>query len=257
MATGKTLRAGRMSRFVLCLTAICLLTCCTMLSVRRFDNDFDGLNAAASRANSAGGTLRILFVHGMGHYQPGYSQPLMQGIAARLNLSDTGSSRRITIRKESHDYGEINIANYSSSEGKKVRAYELTWSATTDALKARQFASDATYASSRVLVNRQLKAQLIDDALADPVLYIGRYRNHMQFPLMRAIVAILHDYEPQDELANQLPLLELSEVSNPLPLRHASATAVKALAEIRRQNKPRARLQRPQAPLALHLVAFS
>jgi len=68
----------------------------------------------------------------------------MQGIAARLNLSDTGSSRRITIRKESHDYGEINIANYSSSEGKKVRAYELTWSATTDALEARQFASDAT-----------------------------------------------------------------------------------------------------------------
>ena len=58
-------------------------------------------------------------------------------------------------------------------------------------------------------------------------------------------------------LANQLPLLELSEVSNPLPLRHAPATAVKALAEIRRQNKPRARLQRPQAPLALHLVAFS
>ena len=35
-------------------------------------------------------------------------------------------------------------------------------------------------------------------------------------------------------LANQLPLLELSEVSNPLPLRHAPATAVKALAEIQR-----------------------
>jgi hypothetical protein len=306
MTTAKTLGAGRMNRFLLPLIAICLLTGCTMLSVRRFENDFDGLNTAASRSNSTGGTLRILFVHGMGHHQPGYSQPVMQAVAARLNLSNTGSSRRITIRKESHDYGEINIANYSSAEGKKVRAYELTWSATTDALKARQFASDATYASSRVLVNRQLKAQLIDDALADPVLYIGRYRNHMQFPIMRAIEAILQDYEPQDELAiitqslgsymcydtllkmsrgerimgekeysadvvqdlightnyvymlaNQLPLLELSEVSNPLPLRHASATAVKALAEIRRQNKPRARLQQPQAPLALHLVAFS
>ena len=277
-----------------------------MLSVRQFDNGFEGLNAAASRSNSAGGTLRILFIHGMGHHSPGYSQPVMQGIAARLNLNNTGSSRRIIIRKESHDYGEINIANYSGSEGEKVRAYELTWSATTDALKTRQFASDATYASDRVLVNRQLKAQLIDDALADPVLYIGRYRNHMQFPIMRATEAILHDYQPQDELAiiteslgsymcydtllkmsrgesimgekdysaavvqdlightnyvymfaNQLPLLELSEVSNPLPLRHESATAVKALAEIRRQNKPRVRLQQPQAPFALHLVAFS
>ena len=277
-----------------------------MLSVRQFDNGFEGLNAAASRSNSAGGTLRILFIHGMGHHSPGYSQPVMQGIAARLNLSNTGSSHRIIIRKESHDYGEINITNYSGSEGEKVRAYELTWSATTDALKTRQFASDATYASDRVLVNRQLKAQLIDDALADPVLYIGRYRNHMQFPIMRATEAILHDYQPQDELAiiteslgsymcydtllkmsrgesimgekdysaavvqdlightnyvymfaNQLPLLELSEVSNPLPLRHESATAVKALAEIRRRNKPRVRLQQSQALLPLHLVAFS
>jgi hypothetical protein len=58
-------------------------------------------------------------------------------------------------------------------------------------------------------------------------------------------------------LANQLPLLELSEVSNPLPIRRESSTAVKALAEIRRRHKPAARLQRQQAPLALHLVAFS
>jgi hypothetical protein len=306
MATAKSLNAGRISRFLLPLIAICLLTGCTILSVRRFENDFDGLNAAASRANSAGGTLRILFVHGMGHHDPGYSQPLMQGIAARLNLSNTGTSRRININKESHDYGEVNIANYSSSEGKKVRAYELTWSATTDALKGKQFAFDDTFGSDRVLVNRQLKTKLINDALADPVLYIGHYRNHMQFPIMRAIEAILHDYESQDELAiitqslgsymsydtllkmsrgerimgekeysadvvqdlightnyvfmlaNQLPLLELSEVTNPLPLRHAADTAVKELAKIRRQNKPRARQQQQPAPFALHLVAFS
>ena len=277
-----------------------------MLSVRRFVNDFEGLNAAVSRSSSAGGTLRILFVHGMGHHAPGYSQLLMQGIASRLNLSNNESSPRIPIAKESHDYGEINIANYSGSDGKRVRVYELTWSATTDEIKTKQFATDATYASNRVLVNRELKAQLIDDALADPVLYIGRYRNHMQFPLMRAVEAVLHDYQPQDEiaiityslgsymcydtllkmsrgesimgekaysadvvrdlightnyvfmLANQLPLLELSEVSNPLPLKQASNTAVKALAEIRRQNKPRSILQRQQTPPALHLVAFS
>src|SRR2546423_3755872 len=163
MATAQSLGAGRISRFLLPLIAICLFTGCTMLSVRRFENDFDGLNAAASRANSAGGTLRILFVHGMGHHDPGYSQPLMQGIAARLNLSNTGTSRRININKESHDYGEVNIANYSSSEGKKVRAYELTWSATTDALKGKQFAFDDTFGSDRVFVNRQLKTKLIND----------------------------------------------------------------------------------------------
>ena len=58
-------------------------------------------------------------------------------------------------------------------------------------------------------------------------------------------------------LANQLPLLELSEVSNPVPLQRASNTAVKALAEIHRQNKPKFRRQQPTTPLPLHLVAFS
>ena len=151
MATAQSLGAGRISRFLLSFIAICLCTGCTILSVRKFQNDFDGLNAAASRANSAGGTLRILFVHGMGHHSTGYSQPLMQGIAARLNLNNTDASRTIPIRKESHDYGEVNIANYSISDGKKVRTYELTWSATTDAVKERQFASDNTLAADRVL----------------------------------------------------------------------------------------------------------
>jgi hypothetical protein len=306
MATPKSLGAGRISRVLVPVIAICLLTGCTLLSVRRFENGFEGLNAAASRTNSAGGTLRILFVHGMGHHDPGYSQTLMQGIAARLNLTNTGTSRRININKERHDYGEVNVVDYSNSEGKKVRAYELTWSATTDDLKRNQFTTDNTLASDRVLVNRELKARLINDALADPVLYIGHYRNHMQFPIMRAIAAILHDYQPEDELAiitqslgsymsydtllkmsrgerimgereysadvvkdlightnyvfmlaNQLPLLELSEVSNPLPLQYAADTAIKELAKIRRQNKPRTRPLQQPAPVALHLVAFS
>jgi len=46
-----------------------------------------------------------------------------------------------------------------------------------------------------------LKERLIDDAMADPVLYIGRYRNTCNSRCMRAIEAILHDYQPQDELA--------------------------------------------------------
>ena len=114
-----------MNRIILCLSAICLLSACTMLSVRRFENDFEGLDAAASRSHSSGGTLRVLFVHGMGHHEPGYSQALKQGIATRLNLSNSGSSPTIIIRKESHDYGEINIANYSSSDGQEAAGLRI------------------------------------------------------------------------------------------------------------------------------------
>jgi hypothetical protein len=182
--------------------------------------------------------------------------------------------------EESHPYGQVNIDDYANGDGKKVRVYELTWSPATDALKKKQFATDATYASDRVAVNRKLRADLVDDALADPVLYIGRYRNHMQFPIMRAVEAVLHDFQSQDEvaiithslgsymtydtllkmsrgerimgerdysaalvedvightnyvfmLANQLPLLELSEVTNPLSRKKSSAAALRPSAK--------------------------
>jgi hypothetical protein len=291
------------------LTLLCgslLFFGCTILSVRKIVNDFEGLDAALARSSSDNGTLRILFVHGMGHHNPGYSGPVMQGVAARLNLANVESLEKIPIAKESHDYGEIDITKYSGANGRQIEVYELTWSVTTDQIKERQFKTDLTYAGDRVSLNRKLKAELINDALADPVLYIGRYRNHMQFPIMRAIKAVLHDYHPQDEvavityslgsymcydtllkmsrgerimgerdysadvvrdlightnyvfmLANQLPLLELSEVTNPISLRQTSSSALKSLAEIRRRNRPKSAVQRQEALLPLHLVAFS
>ena len=58
-------------------------------------------------------------------------------------------------------------------------------------------------------------------------------------------------------LANQLPLLELSEVSNPLPLKKSSAATLQEIGQIRMQHKPRSLRQRQQTPLSLHLVAIS
>jgi hypothetical protein len=223
-----------------------------------------------------------------------------------VNLAKVETLPKIPIEKESHEYGEINITKYSGADGGKVHVYELTWSATTDPLKDRQFTTDRTYSGDRVFLNRKLKAELINERLADPVLYIGRYRNHMQFPIMRAVKAVLSDFALQDEvavityslgsymcydtllkmsrgesimgerdysagvvrdlvghtnyifmLANQLPLLELSEISNPISLKQTSSSAVKSLAEIRRQNRPKSAAQRQPAVLPLHLVAFS
>lgn len=289
------------------LFASLLLGGCTILSVRKIVNDFEGLDAALARSSSDGGTLRILFIHGMGHHNAHYSEPVMQGVAARLNLAKVETLPKIAIETQGHPYGEINITKYSGADGRKVHVYELTWSVTTDRIKTKQFETDLSYAADRVSLNRKLKASLVNDSLADPVLYIGRYRNHMQFPIMRAVKAVLNDFAPEDEvavityslgsymcydtllkmsrgesimgerdysagvvrdlvgqtnyvfmLANQLPLLELSEVSNPISLRQTSTSdTVKSLAEIRRQNRPKSAAQRQPAVLPLHLVAFS
>ena len=56
-------------------------------------------------------------------------------------------------------------------------------------------------------------------------------------------------------LANQLPLLQLSEVSNPLSEKRVPIASLSEIGQIRMQNKPRSRPQ--TTPVALHLVAFS
>ena len=56
-------------------------------------------------------------------------------------------------------------------------------------------------------------------------------------------------------LANQLPLLQLSEVSNPLSEKRAPVESLGEIGRIRMQNKPKARPE--GVPVALHLVAFS
>lgn len=302
----RSFHKGLFLRTFVVLMGSLLIGGCTILSVRKIANDFEGLDAALARSSSDGGTLRILFIHGMGHHDPRYSKPVMDGVAARLQLSHIESLPTLPIEKQGHRYGEINITKYSGADGRKVHVYELTWSVTTDRIKARQFETDRGYARDRVSLNRKLKTSLVNDSLADPVLYIGRYRNHMQFPIMRAVKAVLTNFAPQDEVAvityslgsymcydtllkmsrgesilgerdysagvvrdlvghtnyvfmpaNQLPLLELSEVTNPISRRQTSTNAVKSLAETHRQNRPKSAAQQQRAVLPLHLVAFT
>jgi hypothetical protein len=274
--------------------------------VQKIDNDFDGLNSALARTASTGGTLRVLIVHGMGRHGPGENALLLGGIASRLGLSQSGASETTSIDFNGHHFGQIDLTDYATGDSRRLRIYELTWSPTTEPLKDNQFATDldSTHVSDRVAVNAGLKKKLMDDALSDPVLYIGRYRKHMQFPIMRGINAVLRDFQSADEiaiitkslgsymtydtllkmsrgerileepkysadrvraaigrtnyvymLANQLALLQLSEVSNPLSEKRTPVESLVEIGKIRLQNKPRARPQPP--PFALHLVAFS
>lgn len=259
------MRRPHSARPLAVLAAVYLLSACTFLSVQKFDNDFDGLNSAIVRASSVGGTLRVLIVHGMGRHKPGENSALVAGIASRLGLAASGTTKSNSIDYNGHHFGQVDVSDYAGANSRRMRTYELTWSPTTERLKTTQFGTDlgAAHVSDRVAVNRNLKEKLVDDALSDPVLYIGRFRKHMQFPIMRGVSAVLRDFESVDEiaiitkslgsymtydtllkmsrgerilepptysadlvraaigrtnyvymLANQLPLLQLSEVSN-------------------------------------------
>jgi hypothetical protein len=279
-----------------------LIASCTTLSVQKIDTDFDGMKTALERTAKAGGTLRILTVHGMCTTSGGYSQNLINGLATRLKVESEGNARHVDIKRNGITYGGITINDFSSPDSRgSIRVYELLWSPTTAHIKTSTFAYDNSFAPERVPVNRQLKATLMDDCLADPVLYVGNYRSQMQFPVMRGINELLKDFASNDELvivteslgsymtfdtlvamskgesiygehswsenrvssliahtnyifmlANQLPLLELSErASSP-----NKKTSVQSLKNIVQRRSEILRARRFPS-LNLRLVAFS
>src|ERR1700704_2628768 len=97
----------------LALATVILVVGCTPLSVRRFDTEFDGLNAAVVRAAGDGGTLRVLVVHGMGRHQPGENEELMAGIAARLAMARTEKKPPISVDYQTHHFGQVDVSDYT------------------------------------------------------------------------------------------------------------------------------------------------
>jgi hypothetical protein len=229
----------------------------------------------------------------------------MAGLSSRLRLAPAGTLPDISIDKDGEHFGAIRISDYTQNGILTARVYEVTWSPTVDAIKERQFAVDESYDAERVYGDKYLKTYLMNERLADPVLYVGTYRQHMQYPLLRGIESVLKDFAPRDELAiftyslgsymtydtllamsegrpilgdanysassvralightnyiymlaNQLPLLELSEVRGPA---HSEKMpdAVNQLSQVRAEHFRQSRLERQISPIHLHLVAFT
>ena len=261
-------RLGLLLRIVMLLAVATGAVSCTCLTTKKVDGDFEGLKTALDRTKSKG-TLRLLLVHGMTRHEPGWSSTLVTGITTRLQLlRDAGADSRTNFSLQNHPMGELRISQFTNSGAtSRLRVYELTWSEITQPWKEKQFGNDESefHRKERVLVNRSLKSGIMNDGFGDAVLYAGSFRQHMQYPIMQAVMRMLADQpDPDDEvaiittslgsymtldtlarmsrgfkimgeapfkpervrdlldqitqifmLANQVPLLELSEVSNP------------------------------------------
>jgi hypothetical protein len=238
---------------------------------------FNGLDTALKETGSDG-TLRVMIVHGMGNHLPGYSSTLMSALGSRLKLKlDSKSVQSYPLINNGVAFGTNTTGTYSGN-GHKLKFYEVTWTPITEPVKERQFRYDNSFAPQRQIVNGALKSGLLDTSLADAVLYVGKYRTNMQYPIVEGVKMIVNDLDaskdriaiitfslgsymttdtlrslknkeylagfglrPEDVhqfaaqcdgfymLADQLPLLELSDLSEPgttIRMKNMAAAAV-------------------------------
>ena len=81
------------------------------------------------------------------------------------------------------------------SEGSiKLRLYELTWDPATRWAKYFYVSDhDSEFDGDRELINKYLKRQVINESIADAVLYLGDYRPVMLYPILMAFCKMVSD----------------------------------------------------------------
>jgi hypothetical protein len=189
---------------MLLVAGLLFMTSCSILSQKHVTGHFSGLDSALQLNANNHGVVRLMFVHGMGSPGVGYSEVLSDKLAKELSLKAQNDGIVTNdFVKGGFNYGRVRIKSYHQNGKLKLRVYEVTWSPSVDGIKANRFSYDETFSKYRLFVNRYAKSELMNARLADPVLYTGTYKEHMQYPVMRGIATVLDDQfdQQQDEFA--------------------------------------------------------
>lgn len=139
---------------------------------------FEGIDVSLNKPK---GKTKVLMVHGVGRHIPGYSTTLYENLARELGLSVVDSPpKELTLsnpKNPSEKLGNLRLTRLLSRDrNKELLFYELTWSSITDDEKENlNFDVSGQVTFRRATMNRALK-QFSNDAIADPLLYLGENR---------------------------------------------------------------------------------
>ena len=176
------------------LCAFITLLGCKPLDHYSVDNNFPGLQSAMQKP-----VICILFVHGMGGYSNDDPQKIIDGILAMPNVRQTAPAHSIPFADPTVA-GELTRQDFvDSSTGHEIRAYKLSWQAVTHDLKGLYLDYDQTPANTADRLPRMndLRAGILDEAVPDVVLYVGKYKTAVQRTVKAALKTIHGELESQ------------------------------------------------------------
>lgn len=131
------------------------------------------------------GKTKVLMVHGVGEHTPGYSTMLLENLAAQLDLTVfVKPQKNMTITSDENsnkDLGNLRLTKLTSRDGnRELLFYELTWSSISKPEKeVLTFDQSGLVSFRRTDINHMLK-KAANDAMADPLVYLGNKQNDIQ-----------------------------------------------------------------------------
>jgi hypothetical protein len=144
-------------------------------------------------------TVKLVVVHGMGEHTYGYSDPLTEGLAKRLDLTakDPQTPQNLVAIGEgitvpaNFPYAQVRRRSYQGG-GKTLEVFEVDWFPLANAVKGKFETQDAAHDGERALVNRLVKDQLVDDSLSDPLMYLGASGPFIRNAVKQVLCQVVH-----------------------------------------------------------------
>ena len=144
-----------------------------------YGKSFDGVDQTMDKAS---GVTKLLFVHGVGEHDSGYSTQFMEKLSVELNLNKRESPYKeialVGPDKNKKTLGTLRIHKLMDRDDDKrtLLYYELTWSdITREEKKLLAYDNSGEYSFRRASVNNLIK-KFANDTGPDPMIYLGKSR---------------------------------------------------------------------------------
>lgn len=198
------------------LLLVLVLAACTHSRLLEISAPFPGIRESLTASKS----LVVLVVHGISCHAPGYSEDLQRGVSSHLGLVEIPSLRSMleldteqlriqSWRRGAHVRGAgTNVPcggepepptlfsrTYQGSEGEQLTFVEVTWSPLSEGLKRKELAHeyDAAERTRRAAFNDRLKTSIVNERLADAVVYLGQTRDEIQWVVQQGLCLMAYD----------------------------------------------------------------
>lgn len=165
--------------------------------------EFDGIKTALDR-NSY---VNVIMIHGMGGFSADDPNTMKNRIANSLNLYKVGPActRKITEAHCGvlHYYGSLKREDYRDfCTGATIHFYTIYWEDAAKYEKEKLKIMDEYYAKDRVGLINNVKKNVINNNLADTVLYLSAFRSEIEYPIIQSIRWIDEDTRDALQIEN-------------------------------------------------------
>jgi hypothetical protein len=105
-----------------------------------------------------------------------------------------------------------------------LKVYELVWDPATSWAKNWYTSHDAEFNHIRERLNKELKINVVNESISDAVMYLGSYRELIQFPILLAYCKVATDFPANDNGVFECPFTDSKNQKAIVDAREPSAT---------------------------------